>query len=68
MESAILSAALSAAGPIVAAIVRAMESGGDWRKAAREALDAADAADHGLAGPRADEIDAKHRERIKAGG
>jgi hypothetical protein len=56
--------AMQLLAPVIAAAAEAVTRGDDWRKAAREALDAAEAADHGLAGPRADEIEARHRAKI----
>jgi hypothetical protein len=55
---------MQALAPVIGAAIEAAQRGGDWRKAAREALDAAEAADHGLAGPRADELEREHLERI----
>ena len=66
MDPVTIAAALSALSPVIAATVDALSRGGDWRAAAREALDSAEAADQGLAGPRADEIEARHRARIAA--
>lgn len=56
---------LQALAPIIGAAIEAAQRGGDWRKAAREALDAAEAADQGLAGPRADELEQRHLARIQ---
>lgn len=56
---------LTALGPVIAAAIDAAQRGGDWRKAAREALDAAEQADKGLAAPRADAIEQRHRERLE---
>jgi hypothetical protein len=64
--AAIIQAAMAIGAPIVTAIADALSRGDDWKKAAREALDAAEAADRGLAGPRADEIEARHRARLAA--
>lgn len=66
MDPAMIASALSVLAPVITATVEALTRGGDWRAAAREALDSAEAADHGLAGPRADAIEARHRERLAA--
>jgi hypothetical protein len=65
METVVM--VLTAFGPVIAAAIDAAQRGGDWKKAAREVLDAAEKADKGLAGPRADAIEAAHRERLARG-
>ena len=59
-----IASALAALMPVIEATVRAIERGGDWREAARAALDEGDAADPGPVGPRADAIEARHLARI----